>query len=339
MKVAADLSRKFPFDAMWCALSAARPGVEDESNIGRVGNLAQWLDYGPYGSVLASENTGTTTAARQYIGQFSDASGLSYLNARYYNPTQGQFLSQDPIFLSSGNQNQLQQLWQQDQQTLLQNPQQLNSYSYAQDNPTTGEDPSGKYGEISGTVVIPGRSFSAGIRFDENGADYFLGYGVGSGAEAGVEYAWAPGQDIPLQSQATVSINAEYADGLGGRLSQDILTYGPNQKKLIPNAGPSGAVVLGAGEAADVETEVTAPIPGLAWGTPSNGEVQPYTGSTYLSAYHPSSQTQASYSSQGGGSSGGGGGSGLGQILSNLYNTLVQLGAALSSYASGKTSH
>jgi RHS repeat-associated protein len=127
MKVAADLGRKFPFDAMWCALSAARPGVEDESNIGRVGNLAQWLDYGPYGIVLASENTGTTTAARQYIGQFSDASGLSYLNARYYNPTQGQFLSQDPIFLSLGNQNQLQQLSQQDRQTLLQNPQQLNS--------------------------------------------------------------------------------------------------------------------------------------------------------------------------------------------------------------------
>jgi YD repeat-containing protein len=37
------------------------------------GNLAQWLDYGPYGSVLASENTGTTTAARGYIGQFLDS--------------------------------------------------------------------------------------------------------------------------------------------------------------------------------------------------------------------------------------------------------------------------
>jgi hypothetical protein len=28
------------------------------------GNLAQWLDYAPYGSVIASENTATTTAAR-----------------------------------------------------------------------------------------------------------------------------------------------------------------------------------------------------------------------------------------------------------------------------------
>jgi YD repeat-containing protein len=34
------------------------------------GNLAQWLDYAPYGSVLATENTGTTTSARGYIGNF-----------------------------------------------------------------------------------------------------------------------------------------------------------------------------------------------------------------------------------------------------------------------------
>jgi RHS repeat-associated protein len=56
----------------------------------------KWFDYAPYGSLLASSNTGTTTVARQYIGQFSDASGLNYLNARYYNGAQGQFLSQDP---------------------------------------------------------------------------------------------------------------------------------------------------------------------------------------------------------------------------------------------------
>jgi hypothetical protein len=98
-------------------------------------------------------------------------------------------------------------------------------------------------------------------------------------------------------------------------------------------------VVLGAGEAADVESEITAPIPGLVWGTRSNGPTQLYTGSTYLSASHPSSQTQTSYSSQGGEDSSGGVGSGLGQILANLYNTLVQPSAALSSYASGKSSH
>jgi len=29
------------------------------------GNLAQWFDYAPYGSLLASSNTGTTTVAWQ----------------------------------------------------------------------------------------------------------------------------------------------------------------------------------------------------------------------------------------------------------------------------------
>ncbi|MCW2114418.1 hypothetical protein [Bradyrhizobium elkanii] len=41
-------------------------------------NVAQWFDYAPYGSVLATTNTGATKAGRQYIGQFSDDSGLGY---------------------------------------------------------------------------------------------------------------------------------------------------------------------------------------------------------------------------------------------------------------------
>jgi len=108
------------------------------------GNLAQWFDYMPYGSVLASTNTGTTTAARQYIGQFSDPSGLSYLNARYYNPSQGQYLSQDPVFLNLGDRNRIQQISQQQQDALLTDPQSLNSYSYSENNPIIQSDPSGK---------------------------------------------------------------------------------------------------------------------------------------------------------------------------------------------------
>ena len=100
------------------------------------GNLAQWFDYAPYDSVFASSNTGTTTAARQFIGQFSDASGLSYLQNRYYNSSQGQFLTEDPIFMAVGNQAQLQQ-FQQDQRKLLSDPQRMNAYAYSRDNPIT----------------------------------------------------------------------------------------------------------------------------------------------------------------------------------------------------------
>ena len=54
------------------ALYAASCCVETELlEIGRVTNVAQWFDYAPYGSVIASSNTGQTVAARGYIGQFS----------------------------------------------------------------------------------------------------------------------------------------------------------------------------------------------------------------------------------------------------------------------------
>jgi RHS repeat-associated protein len=92
--------------------------VTDES-----GNLVQTLDYYPYGSTRVSVAT-STNEKRQFIGQFTDDSALSYLNARYYEGARGQFLSQDPVF------------WGDPKQQNLQDPQSLNVYSYASDNPS-----------------------------------------------------------------------------------------------------------------------------------------------------------------------------------------------------------
>lgn len=91
--------------------------------------VLQTLDYYPYGSRRI--NSGSDVSQREYIGQFFDEGpGLSYLNARYYSGTQGQFISQDPVFLST-SQN-------------LSDPQSLNSYSYANGNPIVNKDPSGR---------------------------------------------------------------------------------------------------------------------------------------------------------------------------------------------------
>jgi RHS repeat-associated protein len=94
------------------------------------GTVVQTLDYYPYGSTRIS--SGQNAESRQYIGQFSDQSALSYLNARYYDGSRGHFLSEDPVFLGDPKQQN------------LQDPQSLNSYSYSEDNPIVGEDPSGK---------------------------------------------------------------------------------------------------------------------------------------------------------------------------------------------------
>jgi RHS repeat-associated protein len=57
-------------------------------------NIQQTSDYYPYGSARIS--TGSNVQQRKYIGQFSDASGLDYLNARYLSSDRGQFISEDP---------------------------------------------------------------------------------------------------------------------------------------------------------------------------------------------------------------------------------------------------
>jgi RHS repeat-associated protein len=60
----------------------------------------------------------------------------AFLNARYYNSSQGQFLSEDPVF------------WGEPKLQNLQNPQSFNTYSYSLDNPITNKDPSGRCGPI-----------------------------------------------------------------------------------------------------------------------------------------------------------------------------------------------
>ena len=101
------------------------------------------VDYLPYGERRIS--SGTDTSEREYIGEYFDEStSLSYLNARYYEGTRGQFLSEDPAFLAIGNPQKIKQMTGQDIRQYLADPQQLNSYSYAQDNPIRYKDPKGE---------------------------------------------------------------------------------------------------------------------------------------------------------------------------------------------------
>ena len=105
------------------------------------GKLVESSDYFPYGKVREDATSGYTGEDRKFIGQVYDpAASLSYLNARYYDGTRGQFLSEDPQF------------WSRKQN--LGDPQTLNAYSYASDNPVAKSDPTGLL-----TIVVPGTSW------------------------------------------------------------------------------------------------------------------------------------------------------------------------------------
>ena len=121
------------------------------------GAIAETMDYFPFGSLRfdksAPAGAGQTAFSeqRKYIGQeFDPDTGLNYLNARYYNSAIARFTSQDPVSLATP-------------EKLLSDPQQLNLYSYARNNPIVGSDPSGERVWIESKQVFDVKGRDIGV--------------------------------------------------------------------------------------------------------------------------------------------------------------------------------
>ena len=93
------------------------------------GAVAATYTYDSFGFITNS--TGTATNWYRYTArQFDSATGLYYDRARYYDPIAGRFLNEDPIGLAGG----------------------INAYPYAENLPTTLNDPSGLSGQDSSSA-------------------------------------------------------------------------------------------------------------------------------------------------------------------------------------------
>jgi RHS repeat-associated protein len=83
------------------------------------GDTVETINYSPYGTPTIS--SGTATTALLYAGDYTDpASGLVYMQARWYDPSTAQFLSVDPLVAETDQ-----------------------SFNYAGDNPVVNDDPTG----------------------------------------------------------------------------------------------------------------------------------------------------------------------------------------------------
>ncbi|MEA2220289.1 MAG: hypothetical protein QOJ35_2915 [Solirubrobacteraceae bacterium] len=81
--------------------------------------------YDPYGNPTTNTATTTTTPFR-YAGEYTDGeTGLQYLQARYYDPATGQFLTRDPLISTTRQ-----------------------AYAYAANTPTNATDPTGQTSRI-----------------------------------------------------------------------------------------------------------------------------------------------------------------------------------------------
>ncbi|WP_051943367.1 MULTISPECIES: RHS repeat-associated core domain-containing protein [Luteibacter] len=87
------------------------------------GNVARAIDYRPYGT----QALGTPSPGPGYTGHVNDPdSGLVYMQARYYDPSIGRFLSTDPARTGEGSLDQ------------------FNRFAYAKNNPVSNIDPDGR---------------------------------------------------------------------------------------------------------------------------------------------------------------------------------------------------
>ena len=94
------------------------------------GNITDRYNYTAFGQTQS--RTGSTVNPYQYAGQQFDAiSGLYDMRARYYNPNDGHFLSQDTANFDYAN------------------PVELNRYNYVAANPINYTDPTGHFVEGS----------------------------------------------------------------------------------------------------------------------------------------------------------------------------------------------
>ncbi len=168
------------------------------------------IEYEPFGQESRHEKYGSSEEVAWYYftGKKSDdESGLIYFGARYYNPALGRFITADTIVQSPSN------------------PQTLNRYSYAGNNPVNHVDPDGhsfwkKIGNFfkKAAGIIIGVAITA-VTFGA-GAPLALAIGVGAfvGTTGGAVINGVPlGQAFALGAVAGLSggFGAHFAIGAG----------------------------------------------------------------------------------------------------------------------------
>ncbi|MBA3470218.1 MAG: VCBS repeat-containing protein [Herpetosiphonaceae bacterium] len=134
---------------------------------GAVGAAVGGYDYAAFGATVASR--GAATSPFNYGTHRLDAeTGLIYMQARYYDPAIGRFISPDSLVPDAHN------------------PQALNRYTYAMNNPISYNDPDGHF--FGAIFKFIGQAFSAvfqGITANLSFSGGTLSFGIGGNLGGG----------------------------------------------------------------------------------------------------------------------------------------------------------
>ena len=188
----------------------------------KVGAVNQLLDYYPFGDIRLNEQQTTFDEQKKFGGHLYDIdTDLNYLGARYYDAKIGKFISEDPSFLSLGDEQATKANTGQEMTKVLMDPQSLNSYSYTENNPLTKIDTNGRFISPIDAVLTLG----------------FLAYDVYKIANGG----------FTKQNSASLSLDATglvpFVPGIAGRLVK-VGEVANDVSKVVEGAESSSQLLL-----------------------------------------------------------------------------------------------
>ena len=188
------------------------PLAESDEN----GNIVALYDYRPYG-VLA---LGQSPSGPGYAGHISDKdTGLSYMQARYYDSGVGRFISADPKAIRDGSLAK------------------FNRFSYANNSPVTYFDPNGMDTEIS--MMFHSSSVFLGLGYNHE----FVAMRDTNSHQVIVARA-GPSGDYSVSPSAGVSNSESHDDGKVVTLQATVAPLEKSQEAGASNKTLQGSVVV-----------------------------------------------------------------------------------------------
>jgi RHS repeat-associated protein len=167
---------------------------------GQAGSTSYTENYSPWGEKL--DNPIQLSGDVGYTGHQSDvATGLTYMQARYYDPVVGRFMAVDPVGFTPAN------------------PMSFNRYAYANDNPFKYLDPNGAEAKSLLQALADNTTFEAGPAFALEGEINLLGprAKIGLGSLSQTYRVALSGRDEGRYTASGPSLELKYGNaGIGG---------------------------------------------------------------------------------------------------------------------------
>ena len=197
------------------------------------GNITATFDYAPYGSIAL----GTAPNGPGYTGHVNDPdTQLVYMQARYYDPAVGRFLSVDPVGPAAGNAFK------------------FNRFAYANNNPIVNMDPDGRDSDDDPGIAGPGYRTYVNPGPSEGGSGKSAS-GAGNPSSGNDQSGAVSVPSNITPSGNTYSSNGDAAKAFGDRYyaagvaehseyQTGIISKTGGFDYILPGAGPPGANIV-----------------------------------------------------------------------------------------------